>query len=131
MLIGELAKRSGLSKDTLRHYEALGLLHSHAVQAGSREYRDYDETSLERLSLISLAKKLKFNLRELAEPLDLILADQVTAEERSVVLREKAREVAATIASLQEAHALLLRLADTPEKPVADEVMKALGLWLE
>ena len=107
MLIGEVAKRAGLSKDTIRHYEALGLLHSHPRAAGSREYRDYDETTLERLSLIAFAKILNFNLKELVEPLDLILSDQVTAEERSARLLEKAKEVQAAIVQLKKAYDLL------------------------
>ena len=51
MLIGDLAKLTGLSKDGLRHYEAMGLIHSRQVRAGTRHYCHYDETTLERLSM--------------------------------------------------------------------------------
>ena len=37
MLIGELAKAARVSKDTIRHYDALGLLITSERQAGSRD----------------------------------------------------------------------------------------------
>lgn len=89
MMIGELAKRSGLSKDGLRHYEALGLIHSSPVAAGSRTYRIYDDTTLERLSLISLAKRLGFKLKELTAPLDQLFSDTVSRETRAEIISEK------------------------------------------
>lgn len=63
MLIGTLSRISGLSKDTIRHYEVLGLLRSTPRQAGSRVYRDYADDSLERLELIALGKRLQFPFR--------------------------------------------------------------------
>jgi len=131
MLIGEVARRSGLSKDGVRHYEDLGLLHSAPRRAGSRTYRDYDDTTMERLALIALAKRLGFSLKELAEPLDKILSDTVTREERSAVLKEKVAEVDARIAELQAARSLLLTIAARPDKDFVDTILKAQGLWIE
>ena len=91
MLIGEIAKRSGLSKDTLRHYEALGLIHSTSRQAGSRVYRDYDARTLERLSLVAFAKLLGLRLREMVEPLDRALSNESTAAERKLSCFRKFR----------------------------------------
>ena len=125
------AIRSSLSKDGIRHYEYLGLIHSRPVQAGSRTYRDYDDDTMERLSLIALAKRLHFSLKELAEPLDLILTNRVTREERAAKLSEKLAEVDAKIADLQAARAELVRIIAEPEKPFVDGRLKALGLWME
>lgn len=131
MLIGEIARRSGLSKDGLRHYETLGLIHSTPVQAGTRVYRDYDDTTLERLAIISLAKRLHFSLKELAEPLDRIMSDTVSREERSAVLAAKVAEIDAKIADLEAAKTLLIQLVEKPDKDFVDERLKELGLWLE
>ena len=131
MLIGELAKRSGLSKDGLRHYEALGLIHSKPVRAGSRIYRDYDDSTLERLALIALGKRLQFRLSEMPETLDRILSDQISREDRAAALRVKLAEVDARIADLTDARNLLAEIAGNPDKPFVDTRLKELGLWLE
>ncbi|MCF2870501.1 MerR family transcriptional regulator [Octadecabacter sp. G9-8] len=131
MMIGELAKRSGLSKDGLRHYEALGLIHSSPVAAGSRTYRIYDDTTLERLSLISLAKRLGFKLRELTESLDRLFSDTVSREERAQIISEKVAEVDIKIEELTAARDLLAAFIVTPDKEFMDEMLKDMGLWLE
>lgn len=131
MFIGEIAKRTGLSKDGIRHYESLGLIHSTPVAAGSRQYRVYDETTLGRLSLIFLAKKLHFGLREFAEPLDKITSDEISREERSQLLKEKLAEVDAKIAGMQEAREKLAELAATPDKDVVDKILMKMGFWFQ
>ncbi|WP_210253203.1 MerR family transcriptional regulator [Beijerinckia sp. L45] len=40
MLINDVARMAGMSKDGIRHYEEMGLISSSARQAGSRVYRD-------------------------------------------------------------------------------------------
>ena len=131
MLIGEVVKRSGLSKDTIRHYESLGLLHSTPRQAGTRRYRDYDDTTLERLSLIAFGKQLQMSLREMVEPMNRALSNTSTTDERRAFALEKVAQIDARIAALQAARAELLGLADDPEKHLADRRMKALGHWIE
>lgn len=131
MLIGTLAKITGLSKDGLRHYESLGLIHSHQLQAGSRSYRSYDESTLERLALIALAKRLHFPLREIAMFLNRIMADEISREERSEVLLNKVADIDAQIVGLQSARRELLALAAAPDKEVVDVRLKELGLALK
>ena len=131
MLIGEVARRSGLSKDTLRHYESLGLIHSSPRRAGSRIYRDYDDTTLERLSLIAFAKMLGSTLRELADPINRALSDESTEGERAALFLDKIREIDARIAHLQQARQELVALARRPNKDYVDGRLKELGLWIE
>ena len=47
--IGELAKATGVSTDTLRHYERKGLLNSRRARNG---YRQYPEDALERVRMV-------------------------------------------------------------------------------
>ena len=131
MLIGEVARRSGLSKDGIRYYESLGLLHSHPIKAGSKVYRDYDDTTLERLSLIALAKRFHVRLAELPEVLDGLMSDAFSREERSRRLWEKVEEVDAKIEELVAARNLLAEIANNPDKPFVDQHLKRLGLWIE
>lgn len=63
MQIGELAKRSGLSRDTLRYYEKLGLLSAPRREAGNA-YRRYGADALARLADVQRLKAVGFTLRE-------------------------------------------------------------------
>jgi DNA-binding transcriptional MerR regulator len=65
MRIGELAKRSGLSRDTIRFYEREGLIESEASAEKSNDYRDYSEEMLERLGMIDQARSAGFSVADL------------------------------------------------------------------
>jgi DNA-binding transcriptional MerR regulator len=61
---GELARACGVSTDTLRHYERVGVLaRPHRTRAG---YRQYPAEALARVQLVRRALSLGFSLSELA-----------------------------------------------------------------
>ena len=60
--IGELAKATGVSTDTLRHYERKGVLHSQRTGNG---YRQYHEDALERVRMVRQGLAIGFTLDEL------------------------------------------------------------------
>lgn len=64
---GELAKRAGVSTDTLRHYERKGVLARPPRRANG--YRQYSASALERVQLIRRALAVGFTLDELAKVL--------------------------------------------------------------
>ena len=47
MLIGELSRKTGLTKDTIRFYEKLGLITAGERQAGTRLYKEFSEEMLQ------------------------------------------------------------------------------------
>lgn len=111
--IGEVARRSGFSTDTLRYYERLGLMPAPARTEVGR--RAYDLASLDRLRFIARAKDLGCSLDEIASLLSAWDADcsDVQANLRSLVDRRigdpqrRVAELVAFTAQLQEArHAL-------------------------
>lgn len=61
---GELARRAGVSADTLRHYERKGLLAK--PRRSPNGYREYPPSALERVQLIQRALGVGFTLDELA-----------------------------------------------------------------
>lgn len=67
MLIGELAKKCDVTKDTIRHYDKLDLLIAIDKAAGSRTYRDFCEKNIERIEMIKSAKMMGFTLKKLQE----------------------------------------------------------------
>jgi DNA-binding transcriptional MerR regulator len=64
MLIGQLSKRAGLTRDTIRYYEKLGLLVSENRNA-ENDYKNYGRRALHRLEHIQQLKVLGFTLREI------------------------------------------------------------------
>ncbi|MBX3415127.1 MAG: heavy metal-responsive transcriptional regulator [Pirellulales bacterium] len=69
MKIGEIARLSGTSVETIRYYEREGLLLEPERRPSG--YRQYDETTVERLKYIRQAKDLGFTLAEIRELLEL------------------------------------------------------------
>jgi DNA-binding transcriptional MerR regulator len=63
---GELARLSGVSADTLRHYERKGLL---APRRSPNGYREYPRQALDRVRLIRSALAIGFKLDDLARVL--------------------------------------------------------------
>lgn len=69
MKIGELAKATGTKVETVRYYEAAGLLPKPARTQAN--YRDYDLSHMERLAFIKRSRDLGFTLKSVRELLAL------------------------------------------------------------
>ncbi|WP_206057396.1 MerR family transcriptional regulator [Nitratireductor sp. XY-223] len=97
MRIGEVARRSGLSRDTIRFYERNGLIASSDGPDKTNAYRHYDEDVFERLRMVEEAQKAGFTLAELVfflRQLDNPLTDDFDAEQ---FLNQKILEVESNI----------------------------------
>jgi MerR family transcriptional regulator, copper efflux regulator len=64
MRIGELSKRSGFSRDTIRYYEKMGLIRLQDEFRSRHELKDYPETVVRRLLTIRKIKDFGFTLQE-------------------------------------------------------------------
>ncbi len=95
MLIGELARRAEISRDTVRFYQRSGLISSGFRRAGSRLYRDYLNDALERLILIKQAKAAGFTLREVKYFFDLYGSDvdRIPLDEQKKIVNAKISEI--------------------------------------
>ncbi|MEV0591715.1 MerR family transcriptional regulator [Nonomuraea cavernae] len=105
--IAQVARMSGVTSRTLRHYDEIGLLTPAWV--GGNGYRHYEEDQLLRLQQILVLRELGLGLTEIKEIVDRH-TDPVAAlrEHHQRLLRERdrldavARMVARTITELQE-----------------------------
>jgi DNA-binding transcriptional MerR regulator len=66
--IGEVAERTGLSINTIRHYDQTGLVAPSSRSRGG--FRLYTESDVERLLVIKRMKPLGFTLEQMRELLD-------------------------------------------------------------
>lgn len=105
---GELARLTGVSADTLRHYERLGILPTSPRTSGG--YRMFPASAVERVQLAQQAVQLGFSLNELAE----ILRDRdsggVPCHRVLNLTEEKLHLVGKRIAELQEIQDYMRRL---------------------
>ena len=89
LLIGQLAKAANTTKDTIRHYEELGLLKTRKRQAGSRHYTEFHPECIERIELIKGAQAIGFKLTEIKDGLNDYYDGSLDIDEQSRVIREK------------------------------------------
>ncbi|MEV4223427.1 MerR family transcriptional regulator [Nonomuraea sp. NPDC049725] len=68
MLIGEVARRSGVSARMLRHYDALGLVRPTGRTSGG--YREYSAEDIRRIFHIESLRSLGLSLRDVGRALD-------------------------------------------------------------
>lgn len=97
---GELARLTGISTDTLRHYERLGLLPKPPRTDGG--YRDYPLHSLERVSLIRRALSVGFSLPDLTTILKMRDGGEVPCRRVQAIAQSKLEQVKQQIENLIE-----------------------------
>jgi DNA-binding transcriptional MerR regulator len=102
MLIGQLVKATGLSKDTIRFYEKHGLISVGRKERRNNNYKEYSNEILERLLTIKRLKGFGFTLNEVLGLLDMIEMNEASCTnvshkitEKVGVLDEKIRELIA------------------------------------
>lgn len=105
---GELAKLTGVSTDTLRHYERLGLLaRPPRTQAG---YRLYPANAVERVQLVRRALSVGFTLAELARILRVRDRGGVPCKQVRALAASKVEELEQRIEELRLTRKQLQRL---------------------
>jgi MerR family Zn(II)-responsive transcriptional regulator of zntA len=102
MLIGELAQKTGLSKDTIRFYEKLGLIEAKARQAGTRTYMEFSPEMLERVVLITQGKSLGFTLNEIKHLIETWGNGSMPIAEKLNVIDRKLEEIGKKMRQLEE-----------------------------
>lgn len=110
MQIGEIARQSGFSKDTLRYYEKIGLIHLTKKQRGENNYRIYDGRILKELDLIKKLKNVGFTLNEIKDLKRMGALDMISCGTVGPLVKEKLTKIEAQLAELQEQKRKLLLL---------------------
>lgn len=100
MKIGEVAKRSSIGIETIRYYEREGLLLEPERRPSG--YRQYDESTVERLEYIRRAKELGFTLAEIKELLELSFVVHAGCNHIRQRAEAKVADIEVKIRSLQQ-----------------------------
>ncbi|WP_413318251.1 MerR family transcriptional regulator [Agrococcus sp. 1P02AA] len=108
--IQRIAKLAGISSRTLRHYDAVGILHPSRTDAGGMRW--YDEASLTRLQRILLLRGLGVGIPAIAESLErasdeeALAAHLVDLEREATRIRRQIRAVQQTLRARERGTAM-------------------------
>jgi DNA-binding transcriptional MerR regulator len=99
--IHETSERSGLSKDTIRYYEKIGLLPR--AERKASQHRIYSEQDIQTMLLITCLKKTGMSLEEMKPFLQMSLESDLNdyPEEREMLINYQ-KKVQVQIRSLQQ-----------------------------
>jgi DNA-binding transcriptional MerR regulator len=105
---GELARLFGISPDTLRHYERMGLM-AEAPRSSNR-YREFPAQTIDRLNLIRSALGIGFTIRELSRILNARDRGKIPCKEVRDLALQKLNSVEVRMRELKETQATLERI---------------------
>ncbi|TGL46722.1 MerR family transcriptional regulator [Leptospira wolffii] len=100
MLIGDLVKKTGVSRDTVRYYEKEGLFKNCLIIRRDNNYKEYSTDVLEQLGLIHTLRALNFPISDIVELIQHRQTNLVECESLSQVIDTKIRKIDLQIKSL-------------------------------
>ncbi|MEL6528122.1 MAG: MerR family transcriptional regulator [Chloroflexota bacterium] len=112
MLISELMRRTGVSRDTIRHYEDMGLLHDAHMTRRENGYRDFNELAVERIDFVRKAQRSGFKLSEIVQVADAWQSNELDLAFKQEILRKRLKNIDEHIADLQDLREDILALLD-------------------
>ena len=124
LLIGDVARLSGVQIETIRYYERIGVAPKPGRTKGG--HRSYSPDQLNRLVFIRRSRELGFRLNEVRALLDLVDGDQLTCEEVHRITMLHLTNVQQKLADLQRLDTALKDLASqcskgkVPDCPIVD-----------
>ena len=99
MKIAEVSERYGISPDTLRYYERIGLILP--VNRNESGIRDYNEIDLRRVEFIKCMRSAGLPIEALIEYVGLVQQGDETIEARKEILMEQRELLAARMKEMQ------------------------------
>ena len=91
MTIAEVSEHFGISSDTLRYYEKIGLIPP--VKRTSGNIRDYGETDLNWIEFIKCMKSAGLSIEVLIEYVQLFMQGDKTIDARKKILLEQKKQL--------------------------------------
>lgn len=125
LLIGTLATQANTTKDTVRHYDELGLLKSRKRQAGSRLYTEFHPECVERIELIKSSQAIGFTLIEIKDSLNDYYDGNLNLDEQLILTEQKLEQVKKQQANINLMVELLAQRIATLEQMKSDDSLQS------
>ena len=97
MRISQLAQRTGVSANALRHYERVGLLKPGRTPGG---YRDYPDSAPREVVFIAMSRRIGFTLKAIAGHLPAYRSGRLTFDDMVQALQARITQIDAETARL-------------------------------
>lgn len=107
MLIGDVVRKTGLSKDTIRYYEKQGLIKIGKKDRRDNNYKEYSESVLTDLQNIKRLKTLGFTLNEISDFLALAENNLASCTRMSDAMTAKLQSIDEKIAELTDLRTMI------------------------
>lgn len=109
MLIGQLVKRTNVTKDAIRLYEKRGYITSQPLSAGTKTYRDYSEDVVDIVMSIRQARRMNVPLKSWKAFYDEWSKKELTDKRRYELLASEVSKIRRHIEQLKNFETLMLR----------------------
>ena len=116
MKIAEVSEQTGISSDTLRYYERIGLIWP--VNRNASGIRDYTDLDLRRVDFIKCMRSAGLPVEVLIEYVGLVQQGDKTIEARKEILRDQRELLAARMKEMQKTLDILDHKIEVYEKAV-------------
>ena len=101
MKIAEVSKRYGISADTLRYYERIGILQG--IPRNASGIRDYNEANCKTVEFVKCMRDAGMSIEALTEYMDLFYRGAETMERRKAILQSQREDIRRRIVELEDA----------------------------
>jgi DNA-binding transcriptional MerR regulator len=122
MKIADVSEQSGISSDTLRYYERIGLIPP--VNRNGSGIRDYTELDVRRVEFVKCMRSAGLPIDVLIEYYGLVQQGDQTVEARKEILKEQREQLLARMAEMQRTLALLNHKIEVYENIVLEKEKK-------
>lgn len=126
MLIGQLSKRTGFSRDTIRYYEKIGLIEIPKRPRLGNNYKDYPEQLVQTLLAIRKYKDLGFTLEEIRE---LLVLQSIKVLDVSKLLQIVEQKITGLDEEIEKLHAFRLRLGREHQLLLHQKKSRIIACW--
>jgi len=126
MKIAAVSEQYGISADTLRYYERIGLIPP--VHRNEGGIRDYNELDLRRVDFIKCMRSAGLPVEVLIEYIGLVQQGDKTMEARKEILIEQRDLLAARMADMQKTLDLLNHKVEVYEKAILKKEQEMLQI---
>lgn len=102
MKIGQISTKTGVSRDTVRLYDKLGLLTNITRPYEFNNYKEYGEENVYRIGMIKEMQRIGLKLRECKGIIDALVNDEMNIDDRKLFIQSKIKQTNDQIKSLRQ-----------------------------
>jgi len=125
MYIGEVSKRTGFSRDTIRFYEKLELIRLDPRDRYQNNFKNYSEDVVKNLLMVKELKEFGFTLNEIKNILRKRRTEGIDCESGVAKVQEKISDITKQIIELQATKKRLIKTVDEcPESCMVEETLE-------